>query len=154
MKASKLVKSVLVGTGTFLAGCGGPAYTVYEERAYNDGVPVVYHAMPNYHYSAFYGGYVPLIVPIGGFYGGANYTTVYNRLPASQRRTYATPVSSTNRPAPRASVTAKPSTGSNTARPTPSGAVAKPSAGKASPAPSSNVSRGIAGGTGSGSAAS
>lgn len=66
VRLSAAVALVFVGG---LAGCQGK--TKEEERAERDGVRVSSTALPHLHYSPYYGGYVPVGVPIGGYSNGA-----------------------------------------------------------------------------------
>lgn len=160
MKSSLVVKSVLVGTPVFLAGCGcyvqpQPVVTTSTPVVAADGVPVITYAQPGYHFSPFYHGYVPIFIPIGGMGYGNTYQTFYNRVPVAERTRYATPTSSGRASAapirmstPVSSKTATPSS-SSAARPTSSSPT--PSTSAAKPASStSSTTRGIAGSTGLG----
>ena len=67
------------------------AKTKEEERAERDGVPVSQTAQSGHHFSPFYGGYVPFIVPLGGYGGGMSYRSQYSALPPDQRSAYPPP---------------------------------------------------------------
>lgn len=133
MKSSKIVKTVLVSSPLFLAGCHDP----YYDRRYNDGVPVVISPTVGYHYSPYYGGYVPIFVPMGGFHDGRTYEYHYfHDVPERDRQKYTAPSAVRHRPLP---ATPTPATGI--------GAPAKPSPG---PSVSNGIKRGISGGITSG----
>lgn len=92
-KISHVVKLAVIGTPLFFAGCG-VSDTVVIERRVADRVEVVDAARPGYHFSYYYGGYVPIYVPIGGFIGPRYYSGGY-RPPQTVVRNYIT----THRPA-------------------------------------------------------
>lgn len=136
MKASKVVKTVLVSSPLFLAGCNG-CRDPYYDRRYNDGVPVIVSPQAGYHYSTYYGGYVPIFVPIGGFRDGRTYEYhYYHDVPERDRRQYTAPSAVPRRP----TVTSSPNS-------TSAGAPTKPNTG---PSITPGVKRGIAGGIGAG----
>ncbi len=76
VKTSKFVKLAVIGTPLFFYGCA-PADTVIIERRAADNVEVYSTAGPGVHYSYFYGGYVPIFVPIGGYVGNGFYSGGY-----------------------------------------------------------------------------
>jgi hypothetical protein len=76
-KASRVVKLAVIGTPLFFGGCYGVSDTVVIERRAADRVEVVEVARPGYHYSYFYGGYVPIYVPLGGYVGPGYYSSGY-----------------------------------------------------------------------------
>jgi uncharacterized protein YgiB involved in biofilm formation len=133
MKASKVVKLALLGSSIALSGCSS-----YEDRRIRDGVPVAAMPTAGYHWSPYYNGYVPLIVPTYGYSGGVTYYSVYHSSPSYHSYPAPRPRASISAPATTA---AKPSTSAvSTARPS------TPTA--ARPA---TTSRGGFGGFGSGS---
>lgn len=103
MKASKSIKLALLGSTIALSGCSS-----YEDRRLRDGVPVVMTPAAGYHWSPYYNGYVPLIVPMYGFSSGVTYHHVYTTSYSSGGRSYPPPVSRP-RPATSTTSTTKPS---------------------------------------------
>lgn len=117
-RASRAIKATALSVPLFFAGCysGYVSDTVVVERRAADRVEVVEVYQPGFHYSPFYGGYVPIIVPIGGyigpnyFQGGYrpsrtvvnNYVTTHKttvvRSPAASTGTRTTTTTSTSRP--------------------------------------------------------
>lgn len=133
MKASKTIKLALLGSTIALSGCSS-----YEDRRIRDGVPVAMSPAAGYHWSPYYNGYVPLIVPMYGFSSGVTYHHVYTTSYSSGGRSY---------PPPR---TTKPSGAVST--PT-SASVSKPTA-ASSAKPAATTSRGGFGGFGASSGSS
>lgn len=95
VRLSAAVTLVLIGG----AGCRDASQQVQTaaqgdtpaQRAERDEVPVSETPREGFHFSPFYGGYVPFIVPIGGFGGGMSYRNRYSSLPPHEQAAYPPP---------------------------------------------------------------
>lgn len=101
-RKNRLVRLALVGTPLFFWGCGG-ADTVLVERRVADGVDIRVSAGPNLWYSPYYGGYVPIYVPVTGYVGPRYYSGGYRAPRTVVNNYYQThPTTAVRPPAPKA----------------------------------------------------